>query len=297
MLRRCLLLGLASCGTIVPPTDTGSTTAGASTGTTADDATTTGAAASTAPVSTTAPASTSEASGQGSSGPLVPDFPPPEDRCDPYSPYSCPEGQKCTWSPATGNPGGDQLVCVPLVPDPKHAGEPCELEPGDDPGGADDCELGTFCSWYGALDQMPTCVPLCKGSLAHPYCEQGQRCMTTRTVAFCQTCCDPLLQDCGADRDCWLDGYGGSFCEFQPGQEVKPGDACESLSDCVLGSTCVPAAHVPGCEARFCCTELCRLGGAEPCSLPGQSCRPLDYEGESPCIADLGLCTLLEGGP
>lgn len=288
------LLGLVGCGSPVPA-DSGSTTALESTG---SSSATAGTSSTGDPASSTT-AAASEATGQGSTTAPVPDFPPDEGPpCDPYAPYSCPEGQKCVWDPATGNGDKDEIVCVPLVRTPTKAGEPCTLEPGEEPGGMDECEIGTLCGWFGSLDHSNMCTPLCKGSVEFPACDPGWMCITSRTLAFCRMCCDPLLQDCAEGEVCRLEWYGGSTCDFLwEAPEAKPGTPCQYGSDCALGAICAAAEHVPGCAADSCCTELCRLGGEELCQLPGQSCRPMVFDGEPPCIADLGMCTVLEVGP
>lgn len=256
--------------------------------------TTAAATGTAAPVTTTTDTTTTTTTTTTGTGPggtsAVLDLPPPDTSpCDPYSPMSCPEGQKCVWLD-----GVDLQVARPAcIPEPRHpipVGEPCP--PDLEYSGIDDCAAGSICVPFGSLEGTWVCTALCQGDHEHPYCGPLQVCVTTRTWAFCRALCSPLVQDCPDDGICMVQGIAtGCRSPDQGFFTGEPGSICEWAEDCMPGSICVAAEGVSGCAGESCCAPLCSVG-EDPvgCKVPGQQCQPLIHDGEPSLWPGLGVC-------
>lgn len=280
----CMLGFLAGCA--LPVSDFGPVTTG-TTGTTAVDAGT----RPTTNETTTDTTSSDEGPATSSTGNPF-DLPPLPDQpaCDPYVPMSCPEGQKCVWTDLSEFDEVDALACIPEPRSPIPAGAPCP--PNPDLNGIDDCVAGSACMPYGSLDETWTCTTLCQGDFEHPYCGPMQVCITTRTIAWCEDLCSPLVQDCPESGVCEVSGVA-TFCAplEQGSYSGAPGSICEYSSDCAPASTCAAAEDIPGCDGAACCTPLCSIGeDAVACDSPKLECRPIILNGEPTLFIGLGVC-------
>ncbi|MCB9568990.1 MAG: hypothetical protein H6710_17535 [Myxococcales bacterium] len=209
----------------------------------------------------------------------------------------CPPCQKCTaWSDmAEWGAAWDELRCVPLVPSPKQAFEPCTVQ-GPFASGLDDCDEGLFC-WDVDQDSVGYCIAFCAGSFDAPECPYPGHCLSNQLFTICHPLCEPLLQDC-PDNDSCLPLDGGEWVCLPDGSapgEGKEGDPCESVNYCDPGLICAEPALVPGCQALGCCATICDLDQPNTCPLKdqGAECVPFYAMGEAPPGKEnVGFCGL-----
>jgi hypothetical protein len=221
----------------------------------------------------------------------------PED-CDPIA-QDCPRGEKCVpWA----NDGGavwNANKCLPIPVDPAGLDEPCTLE-GSSSSGLDDCDLGSMCFPDDWESLTGSCIALCSGSTEMPTCGDEASCVITNmgVMPLCLPYCSPLVQDCllGTCRP-MTSGTGSELlCDlgYEPGVGL-PGEACASAQECTPGTTCSPAAEVPGCAGAACCSSFCDLLAPDPAAacLAGQACEPWYAAGRAPLFGDetIGICT------
>ncbi|WAS90188.1 hypothetical protein [Nannocystis punicea] len=286
-------------------TTTGSTTGGAPVTTGGEPGTTTS--------STTSPASTDDST-TGAASTTGAGFIPLSDggtclvghsgdgqvrciECDPWS-QNCPADGKCNaYAP---HPDGtwDALKCVPLFPDPDHAGEPCTVE-GAPMSGIDSCDLDSMCFHVDPDTLVGTCVRRCAGSPEAPECPAGRACHVSHdgNLALCLPQCDPLLADCPMGQVCIPTSHQDFACapdlSGAGGQAFSP---CADEAACDPGLACVDAGLAAECDPQqtgFCCLPFCDLDQPPACPGAGQQCLPFVHPGWSqPVPGGPGLCTL-----
>lgn len=291
-MRRALAWMLvAGCGPAIDAAvETSTTTTGA--------ATTSGTASSSASSATT-PSDTT-ADGEGAAIVSEPDLGSNAFACDIWG-QDCPPGEKCTPYARDGGNEWDAVRCSPIAEDPKAPGENCTVVDG---GGSviDDCEHGAMCWSVDFETNLGECVELCSAGPGNPLCSNPcaycSIISSDSILALCLPGCDPLAQDCGPGRACYL---AAGTLQCAPHYVNEPGLAGDPCDDnayvCDPGNTCLPAAMVPGCAgATGCCTPFCDASAAGSCDAlqPGTSCVPLFEPGEGPevClgIGVIGVC-------
>lgn len=286
-----LLLALSACG-LAPSSATSGDASATDTSTTGSTSTTT--ATTTSPetggqfvgaTGSTGASSTGTESGEASIAFIVEPDDPSE--CDLFA-QDCPPGQKCSFLMENLHRGYPLQRCVPVAPDPRLPDELCHFNlPGM---GLDDCAVGSYClPWPSDQAGASVCVALCA---AETYaCPDEDACIIMDFGLFwCESPCDPLLQDCTEGLACSL-----RQCQpVSPGYfDRPPGMPCEDGAQCVPKSTCVPAKYVPNCVEDYCCTEICDLQVPASCALPDQSCEPPPEDQWNWGIPeDEGLCIL-----
>lgn len=258
--------GAPDPGTTSSPTTSGGTTSG---GTTSGDTTS---------------GETSDATACGndsndSAAFIVPPDPPAQ--CDVWA-QDCPAGQKCS---AQGPPplGSDNIECVPIVPDPDQAGEPCKVLV-ECALGPDTCDFGMICRGVDPDTGFGTCLKLCQGSESDPVCDPGYLCLLA-DVPMCLATCDPLLQDCPAGESCQDVGDFACFDILPPPGEGTF-EGCAGSWQCAPGHVCVSPEGAVECDQNDqdlgCCSPYCDMN-APDCPGVGQVCLPYDQ------FDDLGL--------
>jgi hypothetical protein len=210
----------------------------------------------------------------------------PLSACDPWA-QDCPAADKCSWEQVAGVA---QTRCVPVEPDAKLPGEPCNVF-GDPTSGYDDCVLGAICAHVDARNQG-MCLALCGGSPAQPVCaDELATCdVCPDCPSVCLPLCDPLAQDCEAGFACTPSP--GSFA-CQPSEQLgtgELGDPCEYGYQCSPGNACIDASKVPGCPSEGCCSPFCST--SEPDCPNALVCVPW-FDTDSPPLPDLGVCQAL----
>jgi hypothetical protein len=306
---KLLLLMVAGCGPVViPPGDT-DTDAMAVTGSSTEAAhlpstSTATSTATSAPPSTT----TSDTTGGSESTDEGVVFLRPTDggptstcACDlsGQGGYECPEGEKCMpWA----NDGGDAWNCTrcsPLADNPGQPGDECSVE-GSGVSGIDDCDVGSMCWDVDPETNMGTCVAMCTGDEASPWCKDpGTDCFIANdgVLILCLPTCDPLGDQCAPGQSCTPSEQ--AFVCVPTGDGAVAGEPCQHVYDCEPGLVCESSASVgPPCgEGRLqCCTPYCDLSQADPaaaCSDPGQVCAPWWDEQQAPVgFENVGVCAL-----
>lgn len=159
---------------------------------------------------------------------------------------------------------GGEAVCIPAGTTP--LGGDCSYEP---------CVKGALCA---NLDDRPwpTCMPPCDTAIG-TCSESDQVCTGLEGFNFgvCQTTaatCNPLVDDCGSDRTCSLDGPN---VKCVPTGGTALGGDC-STDPCAEGGVCVKLVDRPPT-----CLEPCDLGFPE-CGTPGFECSSIGL--------DFGVC-------
>jgi hypothetical protein len=213
--------------------------------------------------------------------------------CDPFVQDCDGPGEKCTWWANDGGPAVNATRCVPIVDDPRQAGESCD--PGDFASGLDDCDAGLLC-WRTSGD-APVCRPLCTGSWNAPICEDPDLACPISGDGFglCWPRCDPLEPSaCGPTEGCypWWEYF---LCWPHASLDgVGQGDPCESINSCPAGLACLAADLVPDCAANSgCCSTWCDTTAAlDPCPLYGEGlrCVPWFRGWAPPGYDDVGVC-------
>jgi len=202
--------------------------------------------------------------------------------CDPYTPGSCPDGQKCSVvlhgagtmtatiafecvnSPA--RPRGDGVICPRFGID---ANDGTSAVTGDTDL-TDDCQQGLFC-FDDATGRFNRCQPLCGADGIT--CPDRNFCLTLNSeppFGICRRAsdCDPVFQTgCRAGQGCYLIGdTGGNLLgtcfDFQPedGGTGAPGDPCMFIDTCQPGSQCFGEIQDGGVGMDRRCRSFCATG-------------------------------------
>ncbi|MEM6992025.1 MAG: hypothetical protein AAF721_16060 [Myxococcota bacterium] len=220
---------------------------------------------------------------------IVPDT-PLNDECDVWD-QDCPAGEKCN---AWANDGGtwNALRCVPVADNPNQVGDACSVQ-GNGSSGFDDCDFGSMCWDVDPETNMGTCVELCSGSPAAPVCDTVNTTCTISNMGvliLCQPICNPLADECPEGQACYPVGDTMVCAPDVTGMSGAPGDPCEFINVCDLGTYCAPPDAVPGCVGGGCCSPFCEVGDDSNC-LPGQMCVPFYPDGApAECLEAVGAC-------
>jgi hypothetical protein len=204
------------------------------------------------------------------------------DECDPWL-QDCPEGEKCVpYASEGGSWEGNK--CVPIMGD-QPPGEPCTY--GGVVEATDDCDASSAC-WND------TCHAFCTGTPMDPECPVGSTCVLTSNpvLTFCFFDCNPLTQNCAPENGCY---WTGEKFDCVPSSEDLPaGESCEFTNACEIGTICVTAEIIPGCDGVGCCSPFCNLGlGGPECDvLPGTSCAPFFENMAPPNYEQVGICVM-----
>jgi hypothetical protein len=239
----------------------------------------------------------------------IPD-PPGDAECDPSCPV-CGDDMKCAPVYTTNSDYYDSARCVPVAPEPRDIGEPCEDPFGPD--GLDDCVPGAICD-YGADGFR--CVELCMAGEQGLTCSTpDQRCTSglseSWSLKLCAPFCDPLEQQCALEGSfcmarnpnclgCFPLGVEGTLaCLATTANTVGLGQPCAE-SECDAGLFCVPLERAPICDPNpvlrsGCCTPHCDLNGPDTC--PDETvdlrCVPLWLDGAAPAgYEHVGVCAV-----
>lgn len=225
--------------------------------------------------------------------------------CDMFE-QDCMEGEKCVpWS-ELADLMPDAIRCCPIAEPMAFAGDICTLE-GHLGSCIDNCAPGTMCFDFDG-DGEGVCQEMCGGTAENPTCsnEPDDVCFIFWAgVPFCFSKCDPLVQDCPADKGCYPDaiaeGGTGFLCMPTLGDQTL-GEYCWLLSGCNPGMICATADLLPNCFGPAgdtgCCTDLCDITEVpDPCTdiHPDLECVPWYHQGAEPPSADLqdvGACVL-----
>ena len=287
-------LALFACGTGDPPADNDETTTPATSTTGAPDPTT----GSTITTSGCSGACTDSNEGTAFIYAAV-DIANPFIECDVWA-QDCPLGQKCSAYAVGGGTSWNATKCVPVARDPKQPGEPCMVE-GSGVSGIDDCDLGALC-WDVDVENVGTCVALCKGAPDAPSCDDpATSCAIVNdgVLNLCLPTCDPLAQDCPmSDNVCIGHGPGFLCVPDASGEEGQQHDPCEYTNACDPGLVCIGPSAAVECDANSsgCCEPFCDLTDPDAdanCGGQGQVCVPWYGEGTAPPgLENVGICTL-----
>ncbi len=225
-----------------------------------------------------------------------PDLPPPNE-CDPWL-QDCGPGEKCAAWANDGGTSWNANRCVPIDPNPVGPGEPCTVV-GNGVSGVDNCDKGNMCFFVDGQTLEGVCVPLCTCSPQTPVCEDtSTTCVISNggVLNLCLPLCDPLAaQPCADGQTCIPDPGGVGFvCIMDASGGAKAGDPCQFANACPVGSICMPADAVEGCQGNVgCCASLCDLDVPGPCPGANETCQPYFPAGTAPmCLEDVGVCTL-----
>jgi hypothetical protein len=212
-------------------------------------------------------------------------------QCDPGL-QDCPNpDEKCT--AYVSEPGGccvDANKCVPIIGN-KQVGDLCTRTEDND-----DCDKGLFCWTKRTGDTgAGVCWEFCVPEAPDQCLGDGGTCMSLNDGALplCMTECNPLTQDCTADRGCYP-AFDTFVCARPAHDEGmgNDGDQCGVVPGCKPGLVCVDTSVLDGCASGACCTPFCDLTDPDPCATP-EECTPWFNEGEAPPgLEDLGACTI-----
>ena len=299
---RFLLLLVAGCGPVVPPSESSDAGTGADTGSSTEAPPPPGTSTSTsdAPSSTTTgdPTFGQADESTGSVFLIQPDGGGTSCLCCDVFAQDCPDGEKCMpWSnDGTGVWNGTR--CSPIDDEPAGIGEPCTVT-GSAASGIDDCGPGLVC-WDVDSDTLQgTCVAMCSGGEANPECPAGTECLVTNNgvLILCLPPCDPLaLEACPAGDTC-VPSDEGFVCVPSAGP-VGSGVPCEPAwlpEACGPGSICAYLGRVPPCDGDLpgCCAATCDLSQPDPCGELGLVCSSWWGDGPvPPGFEDVGFCAL-----
>jgi hypothetical protein len=217
----------------------------------------------------------------------------------------CMEGEKCVpWSELP-DLVPDDIRCCPVQQPMVEAGDVCSVS-GYLGSCLDNCAPGTMCLDIDG-DGEGVCQLMCSGSEEQPECpEMEQECFIYYSgVPLCFSTCDPLVQDCPADKGCYPDaiaeGGTGFLCMPTVGDSGL-GDYCWLLSACNPGLLCATPDLLPTCfgdaDDAGCCTDICDITEVpDPCLEihPDLECVAWYYQGAEPPSVDLqnvGACVL-----
>lgn len=214
--------------------------------------------------------------------------------CDPWA-QDCNDGEKCVPYRSANGTTWDANRCVPVVANPKTAGEEC-FEMGGSQSGEDDCDAASTCNYI--VEGVGVCTEMCTGSVASPICETPSTACNVDndgTRNLCAPLCDPLLQDCPDESrmTCLIASDGTDFtCELGWGDGgTEVGEECVFDNACLNGNFClyVPDA-LPGCVGNGCCTPYCETN--DDCTVDGTECLPYFTDNVPPGYEELGYCAL-----
>jgi hypothetical protein len=293
-----LMLAIAACGPTLPAGDASTTSSSATITVGTSTPSSSSVSTTTASVSGTT-SSSGTTTGQPADGTflIAPDG-LPTSQCDLFA-QDCRRGEKCVPWAEDGGDAWNATRCVPIVDDPRTAGEPCTVV-GNPWTGEDDCDGTSICFGVDPETLEGVCTSLCRDDEVSPSCPNA--CDVCPVVAdgalnLCLARCDALAQDCRSGWTCQR-VTGELVCvpdDSPPGAGI--GGPCESITECPPGLVCADHASVPGCDASLgCCTSYCPLRGEDPCPvlLPGTICMPW-VEDPPPmgCAgAPVGVCVL-----
>lgn len=207
----------------------------------------------------------------------------------------CPAGSKCSFWANDGGSSWNATKCVPIVPDPDQAGEPCTVETNIW-SGLDSCMLGALCWNVDPQTNTGVCVEYCQGDQHDPTCSNPDlRCGGSRDLPLCLPTCCPVEQDCPDGQACYPFVEGFHCVLDASGEQGAFGDPCEFVNACDPGLFCVKADVVPDCDGSVgCCTHYCVLGSSTCSTLhPGMDCVPWHEDGNAPPGEELvGVCVI-----
>lgn len=186
--------------------------------------------------------------------------------------------------------------CFPIDPAPVGIDDPCVHEDFAW-SGRDNCPDGSMCEDFD-FDGLGVCREFCSRDFdyecADPDAVPWVGCQECGCI--CQVSCDPLEDECGEGRACFL-GYGLGICAPTVPDAGGLAEPCEYVNACGAGFACVQASFVPGCDPDGfgCCTPYCDT--ASPVCPEGSECVELWEPGEAaaPILEGLGYCLIPEG--
>lgn len=233
------------------------------------------------------------------------DGPPSGGECDMFA-QDCNEGEKCVpWSELP-DLQPDSIRCCPIAEPLAEAGDICTLN-GHLGSCIDNCAPGTMCFDFDG-DGEGVCQEMCSGTAENPSCSNpidDQCFIFWGGVPFCFSECDPLVQDCPADKGCYPDAIaegGTNFLCMPTLGDQGLGEYCWLLSGCNPGMICATADLLPNCFGPAgdtgCCTDLCDItDDPDPCQdiNPDMECVPWYHQGAPPPSIELenvGACVL-----
>ena len=212
--------------------------------------------------------------------------------CDPFA-QDCPEDEKCTaFATTPGTCCVDANKCVPVT------GTKVEFDPCTRTADNDDCAKGFFCmTGSSGMTGEGFCMRFCSVADAAS-CPEGT-CMSWNdgVLPICEyDGCDPLLQDCPNGVGCYPGAVDGFICTAS-GADVgagNDGDACQAITSCNPGLTCVGADALAGCNDASCCTPWCdTTGDASQCPEATEECVAYFEQGMAPPeYVNVGICAI-----
>lgn len=219
-------------------------------------------------------------------------------QCDVWT-QNCPAGQKCMPWDNDGDFSWNATKCTDVAIDPDRMGEECTVQESG-VSGIDSCEKGSMCYTTDG-EGNGTCIPFCVGSPAEPQCQDPQDICSISAnngvLILCRPKCNPILQDCGAEKACLFAAGSDQFACIADasGEAGQAGDPCEFINSCDPGLFCANAEAIPNCQSSSgCCTAFCDLSGAtDTCSdhLPNTQCVPWYATDEAPAgLENVGGC-------
>lgn len=217
----------------------------------------------------------------------------------------CNEGEKCVpWSELP-DLVPDEIRCCPIQLPMVEAGDLCTVS-GYLGSCLDNCAPGTMCLDIDG-DGEGVCQELCSGSAENPECsDMDDTCFIYYSgTPLCFATCDPLVQDCPADKGCYPDaiaeGGTGFLCMPTIGDSGL-GDYCWLLSACNPGMLCATPDLLPNCfgdaDDAGCCTDICDITDVpDSCKSihPDLECVAWYYQGAEPpssSLQNVGACVL-----
>lgn len=217
----------------------------------------------------------------------------------------CRDGEKCVpWSELP-DLVPDEIRCCPIAEPTVEAGDICTVT-GYLGSCIDNCAVGSMCFDFDG-DGEGVCQKMCSGTAEVPECPNADdECFIYYSgVPLCFRTCDPLVQDCPADKGCYPDaiaeGGTGFLCMPTIG-DSQLGDYCWLLSACNPGMLCATPDLLPNCfgdaDDAGCCTDICDVTEVpDSCTSihPDLECVAWYYQGAEPPSADLqdvGACVL-----
>jgi hypothetical protein len=213
--------------------------------------------------------------------------------CDVFE-QNCDPGFKCSAWANDGGPHWNATKCVPLDPDPDHAGEPCTVE-GVGLSGIDSCALGALC-WEIDDEGVGVCQDFCQGSAEAPVCDDPEtQCGGPRDFPMCLPSCCPVEQDCHEGQGCYPASDNFLCAPDASGDAGGFGDPCAFINACAPGLLCIGADVVTDCVGAVgCCSPVCTIGSPVCSDLnPGMDCEAWFAEGQAPAgLEHVGVCAV-----
>ncbi|MEM7154526.1 MAG: hypothetical protein AAF799_16890 [Myxococcota bacterium] len=286
MLLTATLCAVTACGpTLTPVGDSAADETDTAPGTSTGPGLTSGVSTTNPNPSTSTSTSTSTAADpdDGSDGEVDPPTDTPIIPCN-FFEQDCGEGLKCVPFGFADDEHWTGLRCVPVARDEQFPGDACTMQ-DHALSGFDDCDATSMCA---QLDDTLAgrCLSFCQADEFNPICQDPdtQCVLDEGPSGLCFVSCDPLIQDCDEGMGCYppFDPREGPseqhpVCMRNTSMGMAgPGDPCDEINECAIGSFCAEASRVPGCEGpNGCCTSFCDLFIPEPRTqcLEGQLCR------------------------